>query len=553
LETARKVLLGFVLIAGALAAQNPSFTGVVNAGSNLPPGFPNSGLAQGCIFVVYGSNLGPSSLVQATGTTLPTSAGLAGTVITITVGGSTVVAPLIYTYTGQVAAVLPSTTPEGNGTLILTYNGKSAATPVTVVASNFGIVTDNNSGAGPAVVTFGNYQPVTTTNSAAPGDELVLWGTGLGALPAGQSDAVGAEGPLALPPFIAVFVGGQSAAIKYSARTPTAIGLDQINFLVPLNAPLGCNVPILVQTTFPTATVSNGPTMSLASTDGAPCADPTQVAPSSLSNRSSVKAAFVQLKQTANLNVTPTGTSTSASQKATAAFFQFSQSQYAAFAPTANTEPALGSCLTGVVQGSGTSSSGLPTATFLSGGASVSLTPPSFPAIVLSQFISGPEILYQNTSFTTAMPSGTWGYSNTGGDVGALNFTFPVAAQVNWANELQLATGAAIDHTQPLTITWTGGDANGYVDIQGTGQIGTGTGFGFVAGYTYYFDCSAPTSAGKFSIPPSALGGMPLGTNAYANIQVSTYQFPLSTIPVTGFDAFIVNAEYQVNAPVVFK
>lgn len=147
------------------------------------------------------------------------------------------------------------------------------------------------------------------------------------------------------------------------------------------------------------------------------------------------------------------------------------------------------------------------------------------------------------------MPSGTWGFSNAGGpDVGALNFTFPVAAQVTWTNELQLSTGPAIDHTQPLTINWSGGDSNGYVDIQGSAGAGSGS-----ASYTYGFDCSAPTSAGKFSIPPYILAAMPLGTNASANIQVSTYQFPQSSVSVTGFDALIVNAEYQVNAPIVLK
>ncbi len=553
MNAVRKTLLGFALMTGTLAAQNPSFTGVVNAGSNLPPGFPNSGLAQGCVFVIYGSNLGPANLVQATTLPFPTTAGLAGTVITITVGGTTTTAPIDYTSAGQVAAILPSTTPVGNGTLTLTYNGKSGSTPITVVASNFGIVTVNNSGSGPAVVTFANNQLITTTNSAKPGDELVLWGTGLGALPAGQSDALGAQGPLAVAPVLQVFVGGVSAQILYQARTPTAVGLDQINFVVPSNAPLGCNVSIIVQTTTPTATVSNGPTMSLASTDGATCADPAQVVPNAFLSKSSVKAAIVNIVKNTSLNVTATGTSTTTQQSATSFLAQFSQAQITSQAPGLNAEPTFGSCLTEVVAGTGGSNP--PAAKYLDGGTSVTLTPPSAPAVVLPELSSGSLIIYQNKGFATAIPSGTWSFSNSGGsDVGALNFAFPVAAPVTWTNEVQISTGPAIDRTQPLAITWSGGDSNGYVDIQGLGEIGTGTGNNFVASYVYYFDCSSPTSASTFTIPPSAMLGMPTGANAFASIQVSTHQFeytPAVTVP--GFDGLFLNNQFQASAPVIFK
>jgi uncharacterized protein (TIGR03437 family) len=185
------LLLGFALMAGTLAAQNPSFTGIVNAASDIPPGFPNSGIAQGSIFVAYGSYLGPASLVEVSALPLPTTAGLAGTSITITVGATTVTAPIIYTSAEQVAAIMPSTTPVGNGMPTLTFNGNSGSTPVTVVATAFGISTINYSGSGPAVVTLANNSVVSYTNSAKPGDELVMYGTGLGPLPAGSSDTVG--------------------------------------------------------------------------------------------------------------------------------------------------------------------------------------------------------------------------------------------------------------------------------------------------------------------------------------------------------------------------
>ncbi len=49
----------------------------------------------------------------------------------------------------------------------------------------------------------------------------------------------------------------------YSGRTPTATGLDQINFVVPATAPLGCQVAVTVLTSGSPSITSNSPTISL--------------------------------------------------------------------------------------------------------------------------------------------------------------------------------------------------------------------------------------------------------------------------------------------------
>jgi uncharacterized protein (TIGR03437 family) len=544
-------LLGFALTGGASAVTNPTFTGIVNAANDIPPGFSNSGIAQGSIFVVYGSNLGPAALLQAT-LPLPTAAGLGGTSISITAGSTAVPAPIIYTSGGQVAAIMPSTTPVGNGTLSLTFNGNTGATPVTVVASAFGISTINYSGSGPAVVTFGNNSVVSPTSPAKPGDTLVMYGTGLGPLPAGQSDNVGAvEGNLPTP--IVVFVGNIEALILYQGRTPTLTGLDQINFMVPTNAPLGCSVPVSVVTIGSSAAnniPSNVPTISLASADGIPCTDPTQIIPTSALSKNGLKAAFVGLKQSVQLNFNgnPPTSSTTTNYKASAGFLQFSQAQETQQFSGINSEPTLGTCLTGTIAGTGGGGNGGPVATYLDGGTSVTLIPPSGPQIILPSVSTG---AYQNTSLTTGFPSGTWSFSNGAGGtaVGPLNFSFPIPAQVTWTNEVSLSSGPPIDRTQGLLITWSGGDAKGFVDIQGQGQIGSAQNTTF----SYYFDCSAPTSASQFMIVPSILLPMPTGANAFAGIQVSTVAFPGSVPAVAGFDAVVDSSQFQASAPVIFK
>jgi len=91
--------------------------------------------------------------------------------------------------------------------------------------------------------------------------------------------------PILEAPLSFLWEAVQSLSVAYWGRSPNTVpGLDQINFVVPADAPLGCNVSIIVQTATP-ATVSNGPTIALADTDGATCFDLTQSLPSSFTTR----------------------------------------------------------------------------------------------------------------------------------------------------------------------------------------------------------------------------------------------------------------------------
>jgi uncharacterized protein (TIGR03437 family) len=538
-----------------LTTNNPTITGVVNVASNIPPGLPNYGIAQGALFAIYGSNLGPASLVVAP-LPLPTNAGLAGTSITIEVNGTVVTAPIYFTRTDVVVAVMPSNTPVGNGTLILTFNGLRAApsSPVTVVQSNFGIsnleITNANNGPGVeeiAAVTFDNYQSITNTNTAAAGDNLVLWGTGLGATPNNGGDTAGPPaGNIGSAPL--VFVGGvQSPSVSYWGRAPGTIpGLDQINFVVPPNVPLGCNVGIVVQTTNGTTPiVSNGPTISLAATDGTPCSDPTQPFPSSSSSKLGEKVMLIGVEQSVSISPNSNGTTTTTTTSgAQADFFQLTQALPAALTQGANAEPSFGTCYTGItanpfVGGGG----GLP-GTLLNAGTSVTLTPPSGKALTLTAQTPG---AYQSASSSTALPSGTWSFSNGAGgsDIGPLSFTFPVPQQVTWSNQTAVYSNPIV-RTNPLTITWSGGDSNGYVDIQGFALSTTGA-------YSVTFECAAPTSAGQFTIPPSMLLAMPTGPSAFASIQVSTYTLPYSLGTVPGIDGALDSSTFETSVPVIFQ
>ncbi len=168
------MLLAFLLILLPEArAQVPVIGagGILNGASYALEGLPNSGIAQGSIFIVFGTNMGPAQLIQVSSFPLPTSGGLAGTSISVTVNGVTTNAIMLYTSAGQVATVLPSNIPVGTGTLTLTYNGlTSSPAPITVVESAGGIFTLNQAGFGPAVLQNFNSQADQPFNKINEGD-----------------------------------------------------------------------------------------------------------------------------------------------------------------------------------------------------------------------------------------------------------------------------------------------------------------------------------------------------------------------------------------------
>ena len=207
--------------------------------------------------MIKGNNLGPSTLAIAPNAFQNTT--LNGTLVSITVKGTTVAALMYYTSTNQVAALMPSNAPVGTGTITGAYNGQPGpSVPVTVVPSNLGIFTATSDGQGAGIVTYPDYSLVstvraancggvnTTCGAANPGDVLIIWATGLG--PVSGSDAAGAGlgvNQTSVP--LTVWLGGVQINAVYQGRSGCCIGEDQIVFTVPANAPTGCAVPLSVQ------------------------------------------------------------------------------------------------------------------------------------------------------------------------------------------------------------------------------------------------------------------------------------------------------------------
>ena len=470
-------------VSAAAFAANPtqpsiSSAGVVNAASSLAPGFSNSGIAQGSIFVIYGSYLGPDTLTQAGSFPLPTSAGLAGTLLHLNAGAYNADIPIIYTSASQVAALMPSTAPLGNVTLTLTYRTlTSNPVVINVVRSSFGIFTLNQGGTGQAIVQ--NYvnptlQPVNTILApASPGGVGILWGTGLGPVASGDEAAGPIPGSLASY-LDALYVGGQKVNVRYAGRTSCCAGVDQINFDIPAGIQ-GCYVPISAVVN---GLVSNVATIAIGS--GSTCSDPLSFNSSDLTTLSQTGALSVGTINYWN-NVS------AGAEQASATFLRYATSGLTA-AP-APLHATAGSCYE-TQSPVGLSVQTPAYGTGLNAGFAVSLNgPPGRVDMTNNTTVVGS---YSATVQPPLTFPGAYSVTSIGGaDIGVLSGSFTAGAPLAWTNS-GAYNGASIPVGQTLPFTWTPGDANTYV------QIGVLTSS---ATLSTSIVCDLPSTLGSFTIP----------------------------------------------------
>jgi uncharacterized protein (TIGR03437 family) len=259
----RKVIAVFLLcLPFALLAQSekPVIAGPLRHGASMSGSRVSldddfiSGLAQGSIFVAFGSNLGLPELVHAAipyPTQLPFDAGGTQVSFRSIESGQTFQAYLIHSSATQVAGIIPSDIPLGFAEVRVSYNGMESDPTLAGISDVWvGLFTVGQNGRGPAVVQ--NYessvaQPLNKlTRPAAPGQYLILWGTGLG--PIDGPDNVGpAVGNLRED--VAVRIGGVEVPAEYAGRSPEFPGVDQINVRIPDDGrvDLGCYQPLGLQ------------------------------------------------------------------------------------------------------------------------------------------------------------------------------------------------------------------------------------------------------------------------------------------------------------------
>jgi uncharacterized protein (TIGR03437 family) len=237
----------YSLVVGNATSGMPAIAagGVVNAASFASP----TGVAQGSLFSIFGTNLGPDVAVKADSYPIPTK--LDEVSVQIVAGGNRYAAYLVFVSGGQINAILPSSVPTGSAQLTVTNGAQtSPALRFAVVKSSFGLFFQRLSGndmaiaqnvAGPT-----DYPLNQAATPAKPGQIVVLWGTGLGPIAAMDDSAPGAAaGDMTGVP-VTVTVGGIAAQRLYAGRQSQTAAVDNIYFTVPAGVDYGCQVPVAI-------------------------------------------------------------------------------------------------------------------------------------------------------------------------------------------------------------------------------------------------------------------------------------------------------------------
>lgn len=487
--------LPFFLFTFASFAQSqflqPSISpnGIVNAASNLAPWFPNYGIARGSMFLIFGSLLGPDTLVQATTFPLPSSDGLAGTRVQIGTGAYTTFALMVYTSSKQVAAILPSDAPEGDANLVVSYqNLTSNVVPIHIVRSAFGIFAWDQAGVGPAVaqnyVSATQVPSNTLTSPATPGQTVILWGTGLGPVTGNE-----AGGPLPgnLPYLDSLYVGGQQVTPRYAGRSGCCAGVDQVVFDIPAGVS-GCYVPVAAVTN---GVLSNFGTISV-SASGGNCDDP-------LSFRAADLAA---LQQTGQLRVGRLAFTQQSSPGSPPASVDFSANFLSYTAQSllgpAPLTPSLGSCYVSQAL-TNADPSALPHGTPLNAGVGISATGTSG-SLTAANISPG---VYDVSGFAGGLAAGSYNLSSIGGsDIPAFQARMNlIAPTLQWTNPT--AFSGPVQYTgQPITLQWSGGDPSGYASILVTSATSNAQ---------TSIECYQPVAAQSFTVPAFLLSALPAG------------------------------------------
>ncbi len=512
-------LMTFFLLAPAASAQTAAPP--VNVASFANPNLPNGKIAQGSMFEIFGTGIAAAGINLAADFPLPTT--LAGSSIQVTVSGQTIDAVIVRTLNNdRVAAILPSDTPVGAGTLVVRYNGAATApAPIEVVAHSFGAFTLNSAGSGPAVLTDATTYAVNTLLTPhRPGDLIDLWGTGLGAAP--YADDIQPPPGVDFDYTVQVSVGGQPAEVLYRGRSGCCSGVDIVRFRVPTEIS-GCHLPVLVTVN---GRPSNSTTMSV-SADGGACSDPGGLSTSTLTKAQETGAANIGVMMVNRVAVVASvpgfGQEVSMNTDSAAAdFYNFTADQLIRFEGLTNFTP-VGACevfqffgqegdkedpILGTVAGIdvGTVSVAGPNGTqqldrdgvgsyFKQFASSL----PNIPGLSLSKELTGKEQF--GGSGTAFLRPGEYTFNISGGSgvgPGSASINVPTRPTTN------IASITTVNRSNSLRVTYSPSPQAEFIQVMGlsvTNALTDPVGAMFL--------CHASASAGSFDVPASVLSLLP--------------------------------------------
>jgi hypothetical protein len=343
-------------------------------------------------------------------------------------------------------------------------------------------------------------------------------------------------------------IGGQNAVVQYAGRSGYA-GEDQINVTIPSGV-TGCYVPVYFTVN---GVPSNFTSMSITSS-GTVCSDASLYTSTNLQNIASGGTL-----RTGNIILTQFGLSISIagltipeeSDSGSANFEKYDANTFLSSQGGLNTLALSSGCA--VYQFAGSDFADPVTATGLDAGPQINVTGPNG-AKQLAKNNQGqysgtfvaPSLSLNPSATPPYLTPGTYTLDNGSGgaDVGAFKTTITVPPVLTWSNKASVTT---VTRTQPLTINWTGGAANGQVYVIGESPLSVNAATGSFNG-AGEFVCVAPASAGTLTVPAAILSALPKSANISEDgftigggfIVVNSTNTTNATVP--GLDVFLAGA-----------
>lgn len=232
----------FSIGAVANAASNQSFIPpITGSGGSAAP------ISPGEIVVLAGNGLGPANLTVNTPTKGVFGTQLAGT--TVSFNGTP--APIVYTSSGYVAAIVPyEIYGQQSVPVTVTYNNATTAvTTMPVALSAPGIFTADSTGSGQAAALNQDGTLNSASNPASAGSIITFYATGEGQTnPGGVDGKIANSSPYPAPiQPVSVTIGDLAGVVQYAGAAPSLVaGVLQINVQVPTGIAASAAVPVVL-------------------------------------------------------------------------------------------------------------------------------------------------------------------------------------------------------------------------------------------------------------------------------------------------------------------
>jgi len=221
-----------VVVYGVLGPSASPGAGTISAVVNSAS-FVEGAVAPGELVTIFGANMGPAA---ETGAELDVDGHISSIAQSTSVLFDGVAAPLLYTSSSQINAVVPFGVAGPTTKIQVMYQGNAVASiTVPVQAASPAVFALDGSGGGPGAILNQDGSVNSGSNPAARGSVVVLYATGAGATTPASQDGFLTAQPYPAPNLpVSVTVENVPAEVRYAGAAPGLVaGVMQINIVVP--------------------------------------------------------------------------------------------------------------------------------------------------------------------------------------------------------------------------------------------------------------------------------------------------------------------------------